>query len=377
MPEPAKSDAYDAAMQIDAALVGELAALLRQTELNEIASKDGTPSVKWLEAWLDSKLGVTVTNGAAAPQICMLDDLPITVDPAQIDIALRPFIVAEADERRWNSRIAALWSDTIDRLLAGDQAIRDRDLIEREYAVWATLGYDRYRTDRTDLKGMLWLWRERRLFMDGAAAAGFRTLILAAVLDQCKPRRVLEVGSGHGINLLSLAGAFPEIEFTGLELTQQGVNQARYAQSDSAAARIIHDYSPLDVIDPSAIERIRFVQGDASAMPFEAGSFDLVITVLAVEQMESIRSAALSEIARVTSGHALMLEPFRDMNQRGLRRLYVQSRGYFRGSIGDLRNFGLEPLWATADFPQEAFLGTALVLLARSPDSKNANGGST
>jgi hypothetical protein len=53
------------------------------------------------------------------------------------------------------------------------------------------------------------------------------------------------------------------------------------------------------------------------------------------------------------------------VNERGLKRLYAQSRGYFRGSIGELRDYGLEPLWATADFPQETFLGTALVLAAK------------
>jgi hypothetical protein len=60
-----------------------------------------------------------------------------------------------------------------------------------------------------------------------------------------------------------------------------------------------------------------------------------------------------------------MLEPFRDVNEGGLGRLYVQSRGYFRGSIGELSDFDLDPLWATADFPQEAFLGTALVLASK------------
>ncbi|HEU5482437.1 MAG TPA: methyltransferase domain-containing protein, partial [Sphingomicrobium sp.] len=146
------------------------------------------------------------------------------------------------------------------------------------------------------------------------------------------------------------------------ELTTEGVEQSRHAQSDAAIGDIVRSYSPLETRDPRAIERIEFVQGDASKMPFEDGSFDLVMTVLAVEQMESIRAAALSEIARVTRGHALMLEPFRDMNATGFRRLYVRSRGYFQGEIDELRGFGLTPVWTTADYPQEAFLGTALVL---------------
>jgi SAM-dependent methyltransferase/tetratricopeptide (TPR) repeat protein len=303
-------------------------------------------------------------------QLQNLEDLPIAVDPADIEAAMSPFLDSEADDRRWNEWHGKIWRHTVDRLVSGREANRDRSLVERDYSVWGTMGYDRYRLDRNDLQGTPWSWRGRRLALDGAAAARLRTVLFSAVLRELRPRRVLEVGSGNGINLLSLAGAFPETEFTGLELTPEGVQQARMAQSNSAIAEIIHTYSPADVVDRRAIERIHFLQGDASTMPFEDDSFDLVMTVLAVEQMESIRSAALSEISRVTCRHVLMLEPFRDMNERGLKRLYVQSRGYFRGSIGELRGFGLEPLWATADFPQETFLGTALVLAARSPEAR-------
>lgn len=59
--------------------------------------------------------------------------------------------------------------------------------------------------------------------------------------------------------------------------------------------------------------------------------------------------------------HAL-IEPFRDVNANGLRRLYVVSRNYFRSSIEEFRDFGMTPLWATDDFPQEAFFGSVVVL---------------
>lgn len=347
---------------IDAVLAHELKGLTTDNELGALAVEGGTYSVEWLEEWLDAILGVTAETDSAASQLRSLDDLPVLVDLGEIEMAIRPFLVSEGDNRRWDKVRGTLWRDTIGRLAAGRVPVRDRDLIEREYAVWATLGYDRYRTGRKDLKAMPWEWRGRRLFLDGAVAARIRTVLLSAVLDHLKPRRVLEVGSGHGINLLSLAGAFPDIEFIGLELTREGVEQSRHAQSDGSIAQILRDHSPSKLVDPSAIERVKFTQGDASAMPFEADSFDLVITVLAVEQMETIRSAALSEISRVAKRHVLMLEPFSDVNERGLRRLYVQSRGYFRGSIDGLRVSGLEPLWATSDFPQESFLGTALVL---------------
>lgn len=294
-----------------------------------------------------------------------LSRLPITVDPRAIDSAMAPFLVSEGESLRWHTEVFRRQLSTLARFAAGREAGRDRAVIESEYKDAWGAGYRRYRLGRSDLKAKPWEWRGRKLLLDPAAATRLRTILFAAVIGELKPRRVLEVGSGNGINLLSLAGAFPDIEFTGLELTHEGVEQARHAQSDAEIANIVRAYSPLDTRDPEAIERISFVQGDASAMPFDDRSFDLVMTVLAVEQMESIRAAALREIARVTSGHVLMLEPFRDANARGLKRLYVKSRGYFQGSIEELRGYGLTAVWATADYPQEAFLGTAFVLAAR------------
>lgn len=291
-----------------------------------------------------------------------LPDIPISVDAAAIEAAMQPFLASEGEVLRWKLEVARRGVSTLARLLSGRESERDRESIESEYKDAWGAGYRRYRLDRTDLKPKPWHWRGRKLLLDPAAAARLRTLLFAAVIDDLKPKRILEVGSGNGINLLNLAGAFPGIEFTGLELTDEGVRQARSAQSDAEIAGILRAYSPFDTRDESAIGKIAFVQGDASAMPFEDNSFDLVMTVLAVEQMESIRAAALREIARVTRSHTLMLEPFRDVNSRGLRRLYVKSRDYFRGSIDELRDYGLDPVWATDDFPQEAFLGTALVL---------------
>jgi tetratricopeptide (TPR) repeat protein len=301
-----------------------------------------------------------------------LEELPIAVDPSEIDAAMLPFLNMEVDKEGWNKRHRKMWRRAVDRAAAGRETRRDRKLVEQEYAVWASMGFDRYRTDRQELQSAPWSWRGRRLFLDGAGAARLRAVIFAAVLKELKPRSVLEVGSGNGVNLLTLAGAFPEIEFVGLELTKEGVGEAQRAQCDARTVEIMREYSPVELTDDSAVQRINFVQGDASALPFEDESFDLVLTVLAIEQMESIRSAALSEIARVSRHHVLMLEPFRDENQDGLKALYAHSRGYFRGSICELRDFGLEPLWATADFPQETFLGTALVLSERK-DAKGSD----
>ena len=147
-----------------------------------------------------------------------------------------------------------------------------------------------------------------------------------------------------------------------MECTREGAPAARILQRLPLPPKAMQAYAPLPLADPAAFRRVRFVQGDASRLPFGGGRFDLVITILALEQMERVREAALGEIARVASRHTIMIEPFAELNDRGGRLHYVVARDYFRGRIADLPRYGLTPALALDDFPQEAFLGACLVL---------------
>jgi SAM-dependent methyltransferase len=159
-----------------------------------------------------------------------------------------------------------------------------------------------------------------------------------------------------------LAGRFPELELTGVELTEEGVRAAQQLQVQELLPEGMVEYAPLGVSDRTAFRRVRLRQGDAGLLPFADGAFDLVFTMLALEQMESLRDRALREVARVSAGYTLMIEPFAEVNQGFWRRLNVFRRDYFRGRVADLPRFGLQPEIVTADFPQEVFLGACLVL---------------
>lgn len=294
-----------------------------------------------------------------------LEQLPVAIDRSAIEAAMGAFLVSggEAD-RIWRADYRRRYSKTVKRMIARLMGGKKRSekRIQSEYGpAWAA-GHGKYDISRGPRKPAAWVWGERHLTLDGVAAARLRAPMFAAVLAELKPRTVLEVGCGNGINLLSLAGAFPDVRFTGLDLTAEGIAAARKLQEGEELPPALAEYIPLPKIDPTAFRRIDFVQGSAADLPFADGQFDLVFTVLAIEQMERIRDQALREIARVSGGHVLMLEPLRDANRRGFRRLYTVSRNYLRGSIGDLPRYGLEPIWATDDFPQEVFLGSPLVL---------------
>ena len=290
-----------------------------------------------------------------------LEQLPLMIDHQAIERAYLPFLVdGEAGDRAWRSDYARRRRRALRRMIRRALGLGSlRKPLGRDARTSGPGGYD---VAAGPQRLAAWRWNERKLALDGMAAARLRAPLLAAVIDRLQPKRVLEVGCGNGINLFSLAGHFPDVAFTGIDLPAHGIDVARKLQGGAEMPPQLADYILLDLADPKAFKRIEFVTGSAVDLPFGDDEFDLVFTVLTVEQLERVRDQALAGIARVASGHVLMLEPFRDANRSGLRRLYALSRNYFRGSIADLARFNLEPVWATDDFPQEAFLGSPLVL---------------
>ena len=94
--------------------------------------------------------------------------------------------------------------------------------------------------------------------------------------------RVLEVGCGPGWLSIRMAGSH------GLDVT--GV--------DLDPAMIQHAIGNANRTDPSDHRRPWFVVGDVAALPFEAGSFDVVVSTFSMHHW-SDASAGLAEIARV------------------------------------------------------------------------------
>ena len=178
-------------------------------------------------------------------------------------------------------------------------------------------------------------------------------LHLAEAIKQINPKRILEVGSGNGNMLFSIAAMFPELEIDGLEKSSAGVELAKMGQATGELPAEFADYCPEKVVDYSAHARINFQQGDARQLPYPDNSFDMVITHLALEQMEAIREEAISEIARVTCGTAIMIEPWQDFNREKPWSDYIQRTGYFQCPVDDLPDFGLQPVYTNVQMPQK------------------------
>jgi SAM-dependent methyltransferase len=293
------------------------------------------------------------------------------ITPGQLSGLFQPFVAqsfAAGDEpwraelRRRENKIRRKY---LKRVLLGwlpSTQRSERTVIEEYSRAWQPSEYEKYSLEQPLARVSPWEWGGQKLFASDVGATRFRQLILIRLIEQLKPRTVLEVGCGNGINLILLACRFPDIEFSGVELTQQGYQAARDFQQQSQLPRAMQEYAPLELADNTAFRRIRFVQGSAAELPFEDNSFDLVTTILALEQMERIRDQALREVTRVSARFLFNIEPFRDLNDQGGARRNVIQRNYFRGRIGDLSGYGFTPKLALKDFPQETFLKAGAVL---------------
>jgi SAM-dependent methyltransferase len=287
---------------------------------------------------------------------------------------LEPFVDRSAGADAWRAEVARrrrkLAQRVARRLLMpwrGEGRRREATVVGEYDKAWRAIDYGVYAVGAPQRDHTPWQWGARTMFASDVGATRFRQLLLIRLIERVQPRSVLEIGCGNGINLILLAGRFPAIRFAGVELTAAGHEAARGLQARGALPPGMGGFAPLPLADPSAFQRIDFRRGNAVRLPFEDGAFDLVYTVLALEQMEVVRAQALAEIARVAARHTLMIEPFRDVNQALWPRLNVLRRDYFRGRIDDLRQHGLEPVLALDDFPQEVFLKACAVLAERRP----------
>jgi SAM-dependent methyltransferase len=293
------------------------------------------------------------------------------IDRAEILAAMEPFVARRVTgtDPAWTAAVARktrstrrqLWKH---RLLGWLDGRRDdqRETAERYDGSWSRKRLAPYESGIKPAAGTTWQYAGERMFATSAAGARARLLVLFRTVAWLRPRAVLEVGCGNGLNLMALACRFPGMRCAGVELTAGGVAVARDMQREARVPQVLQRFAPEPLVDPSAHRAVALHQGNAAALPFADASFDLVYSSLALEQMEPVRNRALAEMVRVSAHHTLMLEPFWDCNDSGLRRTYLLARRHFRGRIDDLAAHGLEPILVTDDLPGEIWLQPCLVV---------------
>lgn len=291
-------------------------------------------------------------------------------DLEAIEEVMAPYVVERmpTDTDTWRGRVSALerkwrWR-LLKRKLLGwmPKGRRDQSAIRGEYErIWAD-GSIPGTSENPTTRPVPAEWRGEGLMVRRGALPRVHLLFMARAIEALNPRTVLEVGAGDGRNLFALSARFPHIDWHGVELTNSGVQRAQAVQKEDALPEGITSYFPWPVEDPEAFRRIEFKVGNATALPHPDQSFDLVMTHLALEQMEQVRDQALTEIARVSKGDVLLLEPFADFNATPLRRNAVKAIDYLSLPVAALEQFGIEPCQVTDAFPQKVRLGNGLVV---------------
>jgi SAM-dependent methyltransferase len=155
---------------------------------------------------------------------------------------------------------------------------------------------------------------------------------LAAALERLErpPGHVLDLGTGTGKGAQLVAGRFPEAEVVGVDLSPAMVEQARRLLPAELAGRV------------------RFEVGDASALRFEDGRFDLVVLLNMIP--------FFAEIARVTSsGGAVVIA-------------HVSGRETPIWTPPETLRAGLDPLGFARFEELAAGAGTALVARKAGPE---------
>lgn len=106
---------------------------------------------------------------------------------------------------------------------------------------------------------------DRALIANPRLSKRIQLLHLARAIEIIKPMRVLEVGSGQGVNLAMLSRAFPEISFSGIELTLEGVEYSQRLCS-KPLPDVLRRFMPFPVAQETAI-RVDIRQGTAEKLP--------------------------------------------------------------------------------------------------------------
>lgn len=240
---------------------------------------------------------------------------------------------------------------------------RNQSRIINEYnKQWSKKKFDNYNPVLASKSRSAWIWKDKKFLLSNEGGSAIRLIYLEAVIAALRPKKVLEVGFGNGINLLTLACRFPEIEFYGVEPTNSGYNTALSVVEKKHLPDSLIGFAPFKIEKSTEIKNIFLYNSSSERLPFVDNEFDLVLTSLALEQMEQIRDVALREICRVTNSGIAMLEPFKEVNTSCIRKLYINTFDYFKGSASDLPRYGIEVMQIIKDMPSKQWLGTALVI---------------
>ncbi len=316
----------------------------------------------------------TITNMMPADSQCENPkSINLNISTVEVENIFKPCIEEEVNplEQRWKKIVNdAKWNWKklfVRRILfgwMGERFRRTQRNIKGSYSFqWQATSLEQQLSHKQ--KSTPCVFNNRAFFARPYGIKRVHLLLMSKFLEITHPQRVLEVGAGNGVNLFVLSSLFPNIQFSGCELTKGGVEAAKAIAMASSLPNYIQEFSPKKPKDVTSHNRIDFKQGSAAELVYPNGHFDVVFTIQALEQMEEIRTQALKELARVSNRYVIMIEPFRDWNTQPLNRHKIIAFDYFSAFISDLPKYGLRAVGSYSNIPNKLGYGVGMVIAER------------
>ena len=145
-----------------------------------------------------------------------------------------------------------------------------------------------------------------------------------------------------------MAKDFPEVKFTGIDISSTGIAFCK------EKLNLLNEYKNLS-----------FLEENAKNLTYPANSFDLTYTVLALEQMNQIKTQVIENIKWVTSKKIVLIEPFKNVNQNLVNKIHMKNSDYLDLSYNDLDIIGYRISDIIEDFPQRLGLAASCLVLTK------------
>lgn len=225
------------------------------------------------------------------------------------------------------------------------------------------------------------LFQKKKMLIDGKLAIWpviehkkFVLKKLSQKINAFSPESLLELGSGRGFNLLTLAVLLPNLKvIRGVELTPEGVRVAK----ENIISPPIEILSELIGFDQLEVRRrllnrdIEVVEGSIRGLPFPDKTFDVVFSNSVIEQIPDDYLRVFRESFRVAIKGGVWSEPFREAQKNNLFKiLYLGNIDYFRASYKTVSRAG----WQIKDFEvpriQKFVFNTGFLIAEKTGDNK-------
>lgn len=198
--------------------------------------------------------------------------------------------------------------------------------------------------DNYSNKSYCWHILKNKYFLAPKGFTGdiFRKLIRSEI-QRLKPKNVLEVGCGIGLNIFYLAKIFKNIKFYGVDISDYAINKNNL------------------FVKKNKINNVKFYCMNAKNLSFKKNSFDLCYTVLALEQMNKIKIEVIRKIKNIVKKNIILVEPFADINKNLLNFIHTKNSDYFDLHYNELEKLGLTIQKKIDNFPQRLGLAAGFV----------------